>query len=325
MQRDRLSRTINSAIVRQMSFWLLVPLFVLAGGAEADAQPATRMTANQAVDAVPFTPPARPVPTNDQARPLLLPSSAPNSLGVPNGMDVSSWTSPSGLTSSLKIMLLMTVLTLAPSILMMTTSFVRFIIVFGLLRQALGTQQLPPNQVLTSLSLFLTFLVMSPVWQESYEAGIRPFTSPEPGEPVLSEAEAFRRAVQPLRKFMADQIDLADNGDAVWMFLDYLRPPADSPRLATWVEPKSYDDVPLAALAPAYMLSELKVAFLIGFQIFLPFVIIDMVISSILISMGMMMLPPVMISLPFKLLLFVLMDGWFLTVGMLLTSVRPPL
>jgi len=165
---------------------------------------------------------------------------------------------------------------------------------------------------------------MSPVWTESYEAGIRPFTSPNPGEAPISEMEAFTKTVGPIRRFMSDQIDRAGNGDAVWMFLDYLRPPADSPQAATWHEPESYDDVPLTALAPAYLLSELKVSFLIGFQIFLPFVIIDMVISSVLISMGMMMLPPVMVSLPFKLLLFVLMDGWFLTIGMLLSSVHFP-
>jgi flagellar biosynthetic protein FliP len=187
----------------------------------------------------------------------------------------------------------------------------------------LGTQQLPPNQVVVSLCLFLTAMVMWPVWQESYEAGIRPYTNPAPGDPPLNELVAFERAVQPLRRFMAEQIDRSDNGDAIWMFLDFQRPAADTPASRTYVEPQSYDDVPLSVLVPAYMLSELKVAFLIGFQIYLPFLVIDLAISALLISMGMMMLPPVLISLPLKLLLFVLIDGWFLTVGMLLESVRP--
>ncbi|HET6425772.1 MAG TPA: flagellar type III secretion system pore protein FliP, partial [Planctomycetaceae bacterium] len=223
----------------------------------------------------------------------------------------------------LKVMLLLTVLSLAPSILMMTTCFVRFVIVLGLLRQALGTQQLPPNQVVVSLCLFLTAMVMMPVWQESYDSGIRPYSYPAPGEAPIDEYTAFQRAVAPVRRFMADQIDRADNGDAIWMFLDYQRPAAGSVAARTYVEPQSYDEVPLSVLIPAYMLSELKTAFLIGFQIYLPFLVIDLVISALLISMGMMMLPPVLISLPLKLLLFVLIDGWFLTVGMLLESVRP--
>lgn len=242
---------------------------------------------------------------------------------IPAGLDASNLTSRSGLSNTLKIMFLLTVLTLAPSILMMTTCFIRFVIVLGLLRQALGTQQLPPNQVITSICLFLTFLVMTPVWTEAYESGIRPYTSPKSGEPMIDEWTAFNRTVAPIRNFMAEQIDRTGSSDSVWMFIDFLRPPADSPAFTTWQEPQTYDDVPLVALLPAYMLSELKVSFLIAFQIYLPFLIIDMVISSILISMGMMMLPPVLISLPFKLLLFVMIDGWFLTVGMLLESVRP--
>jgi len=220
-------------------------------------------------------------------------------------------------------MLLLTVLTLAPSILIMTTCFIRFVIVLGLLRQALGTQQLPPNQVVVSLCLFLTAMVMWPVWQESYEQGVRPYTSPAPGDAPVTEAAAFERAVKPLRRFMSEQIDRADNADAVWMFVDFQRPSPDTPAGRAFVEPQSYDDVSLSVLVPAYMLSELKVAFLIGFQIYLPFLVIDLAISALLISMGMMMLPPVLISLPLKLLLFVLIDGWFLTVGMLLESVRP--
>ena len=232
-------------------------------------------------------------------------------------IDVERMLSPSGMTSTLKIMLLLTVLSLAPSILIMTTCFIRFVIVMGLLRQALGTQQLPPNQVIISLCLFLTLMVMAPVWQQAYDQGIRPYTNAQPGERPPTLEEAFANTVQPLRQFMSEQINKADNGDAVWMFLEFRN---GTPNQAP---PDSYDDVPLTVLLPAYMLSELKTAFIIGFQIYLPFLVIDMVVSSVLISMGMMMLPPVLISLPFKLLLFVLIDGWFLTVGMLLESVRP--
>lgn len=235
------------------------------------------------------------------------------------GLNVDGWTSPQGLGASLKVMLLMTVLSLAPAILMMTTCFIRFVVVLSLLRQALGTQQLPPNQVVISLCLFLTFLVMAPVWNQAYQNGVRPYTNPAPGETPIDEATALARTLGPLREFMSNQIELADNADAVWMFLDFQR----SGESESLPDPQSYDDIPLTVLVPAYMLSELKVAFLIGFQIYLPFIVIDMVISSLLISMGMMMLPPVLVSLPFKLLLFVLIDGWTLTVGMLLDSVRP--
>jgi flagellar biosynthetic protein FliP len=261
--------------------------------------------------------PVRPI-VDEQ---LVPPAPAPANGLIPAGLNADDLTSPQGLSSSLKVMLLLTVLSLAPSILIMTTCFVRFVVVLTLLRQALGTQQLPPNQVVISLCLFLTCLVMAPVWNRAYEEGVRPYTSPAPGDAPLDEATALARTLAPLREFMADQIERADNSDAVWMFLDFQagslsfgeQPP----------EPQSYDDVPLSVLLPAYMLSELKVAFLIGFQIYLPFIVIDMVISSLLISMGMMMMPPVLVSLPFKLLLFVLIDGWTLTVGMLLESVRP--
>lgn len=267
-----------------------------------------------------YTPDVSPLPRPLPIAGQLLPEGG---ISSPLGVDVSQWTSPQGLTSSLKVMLLLTVLTLAPSILIMTTCFVRFIVVLGLLRQALGTQQLPPNQILVSLCLFLTLMVMAPVWQESYQEGIAPYTSPAPGTPRLSEAEAFERVMAPIRRFLIDQIDRADNGDAVWMFLDFQRPDPQSLAGREYVEPTSYSDVPLTVLIPAYILSELKTAFLIGFQIYLPFLVIDLVISALLISMGMMMLPPVLISLPLKLLMFVLIDGWFLTVGMMLESVRP--
>lgn len=234
----------------------------------------------------------------------------------------SSFTDPATVESSLKVLVAVTVLGLVPSILLMTTCFVRFTVVLGLLRQAMGTPQALPNQILTALGMFMTFLVMAPVWQRSYDEGIRPYTNPTTGSQPFDEVMAFQRSAAPLRDFMARQIDQAGNADAVWMLIDYQRPDSKSPGASTWREPKSYDDVPLTVLAPAYLLSELKVAFLIGFQIFLPFLVIDLVVASILTSLGLNMLPPSMISLPFKLLLFVLIDGWFLTLGMLLESVR---
>ncbi|HTQ40949.1 MAG TPA: flagellar type III secretion system pore protein FliP [Pirellulales bacterium] len=217
------------------------------------------------------------------------------------------WTSPEGLSSTLQIMLLMTVLSLAPAIMLMTTCFVRILVVLGLLRQALGTQQLPPTQVLTAASLFLTLIIMWPVWKQTYEEGIVPYTNH-----TLSMEDAWQRGVQPIRDFMSKQIDRCGNSADVWMFYKYL------PQSTT--EPKSYADVPLAALLPAFMISELKTAFLIGFQIYLPFVILDFVVASVTIGMGMLMLPPVLISAPFKLLLFVLVGGWHLVAEMLLQS-----
>jgi flagellar biosynthetic protein FliP len=190
---------------------------------------------------------------------------------------------------------------------MMTTCFVRIVVVLGLLRQALGAGQLPSNQVTTSIALFMTLLIMSPVWSRVHSDAIAPYTAHE-----ISLEEAWTAGVKPVRQFMSAQIDRTGNRNDVWLFYKYL--PADTPA------PSSYDDVPLAVLLPAFMLSELKTAFLIGFQIYLPFLVLDLVVASVTISMGMLMLPPVLVSLPFKLLLFVLVDGWHLVVGMLLDS-----
>lgn len=219
------------------------------------------------------------------------------------------WTSPEGLSSTIQVMLLLTVLSLAPAILLMTTSFVRIVVVLGLLRQALGTQQLPPSQVITSLAIFMTLLIMAPVWKDVYDNAILPYTDPA-GDMTIEEA--WQEGSRPIRRFMSRQIVAADNLEDIYLFYNYL--PADTP------EPETTDDVPLQVLLPAYMLSELKIAFLIGFQVYLPFLILDIVVASVTISMGMLMLPPVMISLPFKLMLFVLVDGWRLVVGMLLES-----
>ncbi|MEZ6046909.1 MAG: flagellar type III secretion system pore protein FliP [Planctomycetaceae bacterium] len=243
-----------------------------------------------------------------------------NNLQAPPLLDVDQMLSPGGFSSTLKVMLLLTVISLAPSILIMTTSFIRFVVVFGLLRQALGTQQLPPNQVIIALCMFMTFLVMAPVWEQAYNEGIKPYSNPEPGQAPLSLEEAYKRTAAPIRSFMIDQIEYTGNGDTVLQLWEYQNPPSEG---AEQQMPETYDEVSISILLPAYMLSELKTAFVIGFQIYLPFLVIDMVIATILISMGMMMLPPVLISLPFKLLLFVLIDGWSLTVGMLLEGVKP--
>jgi len=225
------------------------------------------------------------------------------------------WASPRGVSSSIQVMLLLTVLTLAPSILLMTTCFVRIIVVLGLLRQTIGAQQLPPSQVITSLSIFMTVLVMAPVWQDIKDQAVLPYINQD-GTPIGLE-EALDRGVQPLKRFMSRQISLAENVDDIWLFFRHL-PPEEQQQI-----PQTWNDVPLKVLLPAFMISELKVAFLIGFQIYLPFLVIDLVISSLTISMGMMMLPPVIISLPFKLILFVLVDGWHLVVGMLMESFAP--
>ena len=198
----------------------------------------------------------------------------------------------------------------------MTTSFVRIVVVLGLLKQALGTQQLPPSQVLTSLAMFMTMLIMAPTWKAVYDDSISPYTQGQ----ISSPEEAWNLAVVPLKRFMSRQIEMAGNSQDVWLFYDYLPTTSHTAEL-----PQTYDDVPLQAILPAFMLSELKISFLIGFQIYLPFLILDIVVSSVTISMGMIMLPPAMISLPLKLLLFVLVDGWNLVVRMLLESFGPPI
>lgn len=219
------------------------------------------------------------------------------------------WTSPEGLASSLQVMLLLTVLSLAPAVLLMTTCYVRIIIVLGLLRQAIGLQSLPPSQVMTSVALFMTLFVMTPVWTRVYEDAVKPYTEAN-GSMALEEA--YDAGSIPIREFMSNQIDVAGNHDDVYLFFHYMDP--DAPL------PSSFEDVPLRVLLPAYILSELKTAFLMGFQIYLPFLIVDLVVASVTISMGMLMLPPQVISLPFKLLLFVLVDGWRLVVQMLMDS-----
>jgi len=292
-----LAKFLNSKPRRMALFWAsaLIAVWVCTGGI-ASAQDASE-------------------PSADALQP------ADVSTLISGGPD--KWTSPQGLNSALQVTLLLTVLSLAPALLLMTTSFVRMLVVLALLRQAVGTQSLPPSQVLTSLAMFMTLVVMGPTWGQMYKDGIQPYTSqeinPATGQPFKLMAaksgdpdEAWERGARPLRNFMSRQIEAAGNSDDIWLFYEYL--PPDTP------SPTSYDDVPLQVLLPAFMLSELKVAFLIGFQVYLPFLIVDLVVAAVTISMGMLMVPPAMISLPMKLLLFVLVDGWRLVVGMLLES-----
>lgn len=217
-----------------------------------------------------------------------------------------------GLSGPLNVMILLTVISLVPSIMLMTTCFVRIIIVLGLLRQALGTQSLPPPQVITGLALFMTVLVMSPTMERIYDEAIVPYQAGE----VADHDELWSRARQPIRDFMFDQIEATGGWSSLYMVLEYRGIDASDPSRLTRA------DVDMVTLIPAYMLSELKAAFLMGFRIYLPFLVIDMVIAALLISMSMMMLPPVLISLPFKILLFVMVDGWQLVVGGLLNSFR---
>lgn len=205
------------------------------------------------------------------------------------------------LVDSLKILLLLTVISLAPSFLIMLTSFTRIIIVLSLIRNALATQRMPPNQVLIGLALFMTVFIMAPVWQAINTDALQPYINQE------IETEIFyQQAAEPLREFMFKQTREKD----LALFVE----------LASIERPENRDDIPLFVLIPSFIISELKSAFQIGFMIYLPFIMIDMVVASILMSMGMMMLPPVMISLPFKLLLFILVDGWYLLIETLIKT-----
>ena len=200
-----------------------------------------------------------------------------------------------------QLLALLTVLSLAPSIIIMVTSFTRIVVVLAFLRSAIGTQQTPPNTVIVSLALFLTAFVMAPTFEAAYEQGIKPLINEE-----ITQIEAFERSMAPVKVFMIEHVRDQD----LRLFLDL-------------AEIESIDDpqaTPLRALIPAFMISELRRAFEIGFLLFIPFVIIDMVVASVLMSMGMMMLPPIMISLPFKLIFFVLVDGWYLVAGSLVQS-----
>ena len=250
-------------------------------------------------------------PIPDPPYPEALAQDGDMSLPVPDAVlpGVDFLRSPDGMVSTLQIMVILTVITLSPSIMIMTTSYIRVMVVLAILRQAVGTNQLPPSQVITALSLFVTFLIMMPVWSEVYMNSVLPFQERRIGLEV-----AWNRAEKPIRTFMAAQIERTGNQDTVVSLLGYIHDYKAPPGGPTW------RNMPWAALLPGFMLSELKTAFCIGFQIYLPFLVLDMIISSVMVSMGMMMLPPVIISLPFKLMLFVLMDGWELVIMMLLDS-----
>ena len=208
-------------------------------------------------------------------------------------INIFSDTDPSALSTSVRLILLLTILSIAPGILILMTSFTRIVVVLSFVRTSLATQQMPPNQVLIGLALFLTFFIMAPTFKDVYDEGLEPLLNEE-----ITLEEAYDRASLPIKEFMAQhtrQKDLA-------LFMRYTNSE----------QPESIEDIPLTTLVPAFAISELKTAFQMGFMIFIPFLIIDMSVASILMSMGMMMLPPVMISLPFKILLFVLVDGWYL-------------
>ena len=215
------------------------------------------------------------------------------------GVDLGSETET--VADSVKIMLLLTVLSVAPAILLLMTSFTRIAIVLSFVRTSLGTQQMPPNQVIIGLAMFLTFFIMSPVFSDIYGQAYQPFIDGK-----ITQEQAFDTAVEPIKEFMAKHTREKDLN----LFLDY----------SQQKKPETIQDIPLHVLVPAFAISELKSAFQMGFMIFLPFLIIDMIVSSILMAMGMMMLPPVLISLPFKILLFILVDGWHLIVKSLLLS-----
>jgi len=208
---------------------------------------------------------------------------------------------PGDVSVLLQIVFLLTVLTLAPAILILMTSFTRLAIVFSFLRQAVGTQQTPSNQIIAGLALFLTFFIMMPVWQKINNNALQPYLNEE-----ISQEIALKAAINPVRNFMLKQTREKD----LALFV----------KMGKINKPKNEEDIPTMILIPAFVISELKTAFIIGLLLFVPFLIIDMVVASVLLSMGMMMLPPIMVSLPFKLMLFVLVDGWNIIIGSLLKS-----
>lgn len=208
---------------------------------------------------------------------------------------------PKQISTALQVILLLTVLSMAPSILLMTTCFTRIVIVLGFIRQAMGTQNMPPTQIILGLSLFLSFFIMAPTLNKINDEALQPYLREE-----IAQDDAFRKGVAPLREFMLSQV----REEELTLLAE----------ITMKTEPEEADDIPITTLIPAFMLSELKRAFMMGFMIYIPFLVIDMIVASVLMSMGMMMLPPVIISMPFKLLLFVLVDGWSLVVGSLIKS-----
>jgi flagellar biosynthetic protein FliP len=236
----------------------------------------------------------------------LMAASVPNLPDFPIpalNLSVGSAEGPQDVVLTLQILAFITVISMAPAILLMLTSFTRILVVLGFVRSAIGLQQTPPNQVVTSLALFLTIFTMTPVWTEIYENALYPYTQGD-----LPAAEAFDRTVAPVRQFMLAQTRESELSLMV--------------RLSGDPQPNNQDDVRTMVLIPAYVLSELKTSFQMGVVIYIPFIVIDMIVACILMSMGMMMLPPSMISLPFKILLFIMADGWSLIIASLVTSFK---
>lgn len=234
---------------------------------------------------------------------LLLASSAmAEPLSVPTvSVGIGKATKPGDVSTVLQIFFLITILSLAPGLLIMTTSFTRVVVVLSFLRTAIGTQQAPSNQIVIAMALFLTFYIMSPVWSQINTEAYQPYKAGR-----ITQEQALEKAVSPIRKFMLSQVREKD----LALFLSLSKMP----------RPKNASDIPTLTIIPAFMISELQTAFQIGFLIYIPFLVVDMVVASVLMSMGMMMLPPVMISLPFKILLFVLVDGWPLVIGSIVKS-----
>ncbi len=246
----------------------------------------------------------------DSINPISVLGGAAELIGGRGGRGGSANNDEPGLSAAINIMILLTVLTLVPSIMLMCTCFLRILVVLGLLKQAMGTQSLPPAQVITGLALFMTLIVMTPTIDRIWVEAIEPFNAGQ----IRDYDELWDKSKQPVRDFMFDQIEATGNWSSVFMVLEYRGVDVSEPENLTRA------DVDMVSLVPAYMLSELKIAFMMGFRVYLPFLVIDMVIASMLISMSMMMLPPVLISLPFKLMLFVMVDGWTLIVGNLMRS-----
>ncbi len=285
---NRLKKIYCSASFALGTIWLVLAL-VLSLGQNVHATEAnqglTDDTANQVKQLDNSTPDGAKSATSDST----------------NGLNI-SWNNDEGdFSGNIKILLVLTVISLAPGILIMLTSFTRIIIVLHFVRNAIGTQTTPPNQVLTGLALFLTLFIMNPIFTEINETAIKPFDANQ-----ISQEEALERGIIPLREFMYSQTQKSD----LELFCD----------IAKLEDVENVDDIPMTVIIPSFVISELRTAFIIGFLIFVPFIVIDMVVASILMSMGMMMLPPTTISLPFKILLFILADGWDLVIGNLVKT-----
>ena len=218
-------------------------------------------------------------------------------------VEVGTADNPEQVASTLQVIAILTLATLAPGILMMTTSFVRIVVIIGFLRNALATQNVPPNQVIVALAMFLTFYIMAPYWSQANDNGLQPYLAGQ-----ITQEEAITNVLEPMREFMFRQTRESD----LALFVN----------LSEAERPNSQEDVSTFTLIPAFIISELKTAFQIGFMLYVPFIVIDMIVATTLMSMGMMMLPPVMISLPFKILLFVMIDGWHLLIQSIILSFR---